>query len=99
MSALYPRSSALKVAQHWLQAACTVTGLACFLAGEYASGPRLAVAPVPAQVPASQVARTPAQRRSALRSGAAFVWCTIAALAGTSTSTVAARAAFSVESL
>eukprot|EP00965_Chrysotila_dentata_P065793 2179671-Pleurochrysis_carterae.AAC.1 len=72
LSSVYPRSSTLKVAQKWLHALSAVTGLPCFLAGEFAEGPRLAVAPVPVTVDSAEVARTPAQRRNALRNGAAF---------------------------
>eukprot|EP00965_Chrysotila_dentata_P064803 2148441-Pleurochrysis_carterae.AAC.1 len=57
--------------------------LTTFLVGEYTDGPRAAVAPVPLVVDRSTVVRTPTARRRALAAGASFVWCTLAALAGT----------------
>eukprot|EP00965_Chrysotila_dentata_P084878 2801546-Pleurochrysis_carterae.AAC.1 len=41
------RASTLAVAQKWLAGLSCVTGLQAFLVGEYAGGPRLAVAATP----------------------------------------------------
>eukprot|EP00965_Chrysotila_dentata_P223852 6193829-Pleurochrysis_carterae.AAC.1 len=61
---------------------CGPSGLA-FLVGEYTGGPRLAVTATSAQVPHEQIARSPRQRQHMLAAGCTFIWCTLAALAGT----------------
>eukprot|EP00965_Chrysotila_dentata_P212328 6186966-Pleurochrysis_carterae.AAC.4 len=79
----HSRSSSLKVAHHWLASLGVVASVVPFLVGEYSGGSRVAVAPYPHAVPRDIVARTPAQRKRLLASGPTFIWCTLAALAGT----------------
>eukprot|EP00965_Chrysotila_dentata_P030715 1022945-Pleurochrysis_carterae.AAC.2 len=100
LSAPHPRACALRVAQHWLHALLsTSSALATFLVGEYAGGPRLAVAPVPFVVDHDAVARIPASRRRALAAGASFLWCTLAVLSGTVAHPSFARAVLAAEAL
>eukprot|EP00965_Chrysotila_dentata_P085290 2814280-Pleurochrysis_carterae.AAC.1 len=73
--------------------------LTTFLVGEYAGGPREAVASVPLVVDQATVVRTPAARRRALAAGASFVWCTLAALSGTVAHSSFARAVLAAEAL
>ena len=66
-----------------------------FLIGQYSPGALLFAAPVDFAPPPESVVRSPLARAQALSSGAAFVWCTLAALAGTPLGDPAARAALS----
>ena len=54
-----------------------------FLIGQYSPGALLFAAPVDFAPPPESVVRSPLARAQALSSGAAFVWCTLAALSGT----------------
>jgi len=84
-----------------IQGLCTaVTGAAAYLAfmvGEYANGVRVFTAPLDYCPEAACVCRSPRQRRERQRSGAAFIWCTLAALAGAPIGDAAARAILSCE--
>ena len=66
-----------------------------FLIGQYSPGALLFAAPVDFAPPPESVVRSPLARAQALSSGAAFVWCTLAALSGTPLGDPAARAALS----
>ena len=88
----YLRGSTLQLATSWIAVAATATRAACFLAGEFLDGPRVAVAPVAAAVDEGSVVRTPGRRRSLLAAGRTFAWCTLAALACCPAAEPAARA-------
>ena len=78
-----------------IQSLCNVVTTVAYLAfmvGEYASGLRLFTAPIDFRPPEAQIVRTPAQRRRCLQAGAAFIWCTLAALQGTPAGDAATRA-------
>ena len=66
-----------------------------FLIGQYSPGALLFAAPVDFAPPPESVVRSPSARAQALSSGAAFVWCTLAALSETPLGDPAARAALS----
>ena len=88
----YLRDSTLRLATSWIAPALAATRSACFLAGEFLDGPRVAVAPYAEPVAEEDVARTPARRRTLLRSGRLFAWCALAALASCPSLEPAARA-------
>ena len=76
-----PRGVGLAIATRWAEHAIRATS-STFLVGEYRDGARLFTAPLNYHPPASDVVRTPAERRARAKAGAAFAWCTLAALAG-----------------
>ena len=75
------RSSGLAIATRWAEQAIQSTS-STFLVGEYVRGARLFAAPLNYNPSATDVVRTPAQRRTRAKSGVLFAWCTLAALAG-----------------
>eukprot|EP00965_Chrysotila_dentata_P163500 5398637-Pleurochrysis_carterae.AAC.1 len=95
----HSRASSLKAAQRWLTSLGIAASVVPFLVGEYTGGPRVAVAPYPHAVPRDGVARTPRQRKRLLAGGATFIWCTLAALAGTVSHPSLARASLAAEAL
>ena len=95
--AIESRPSCLAAAQKWANLAVGGGALA-FMAGEYVGGARVMVAPLDLHPPEEQLVRAPAQRRARLAAGATFLWCTLAALAGTPIGDVAARAIVATES-
>ena len=85
------RSSCLDWAQGVTDLATSVHHYA-YMVGEYVGGARLLSAPLDFEPEAQQVCRSPSERRGLLRTGATFVWCLLAALAGTPSADAAARA-------
>ena len=63
-----------------------------FMIGQYASGAMLFAAPVDFVPSPESIVRLPARRARSLATGAAFVWCTLAALSDSSLGDPAARA-------
>ena len=63
-----------------------------FMIGQYASGAMLFAAPVDFVPPPESIVRSPAHRARSFATGAAFVWCTFAALSDASLGDPAARA-------
>ena len=63
-----------------------------FMIGQYASGAMLFAAPVDFVPPPESIVRSPAHRARSFATGAAFVWCTLAALSDASLGDPAARA-------
>ena len=84
------RSRCLQIAQKWTDMASDSVHYA-YMVGEYVGGARLLVAPLAFTPRFTGVVRTPARRARLLTTGAAFVWCTLAALAGTPLHDAAAR--------
>ena len=74
------RSSCLDWAQGVTNLATSVHHYA-YMVGEYVGGARLLSAPLNF-APAQQVCRSSSERRNLLQTGATFVWCSLAALAG-----------------
>jgi hypothetical protein len=66
-----------------------------FMIGQYAPGAMLFTVPVDFAPPPRSIVRSPAHLAGALSAGAAFVWCTLAALAGTPLGDPASRALLS----
>ena len=87
-----PRGVGLAIATRWAEHAIQATS-STFLVGEYRDGARLFTAPLNYHPPASDVVRTPAERRARAKAGATFAWCTLAALAGCMAYDPAGRAA------
>ena len=98
---IMPESASRPEAMHAVQALCTTLTTAAayiaFMVGEYADGMRVFTAPVDYYPPPDAICRTPEQRRRAGLAGAAFVWCTVAALGGSPLGDAAARAVMSCE--
>ena len=90
------RTNCLGTAQKLVSAAVGA-GHAAFMIGEYVDGARLVAAPIDFAPSPREVCRTPRQRMKFLASGAAFVWCTLAALSGTPIADPTARAFASAE--
>ena len=90
------RSCALKAAQDLVSRIATPAPLA-FMIGEYIEGARLCVAPLDFAPSAGEVCRSSAQRKKLLAQGRSFLWCSLAALAGTAIQDLAARALVGVE--
>ena len=81
-------------------ALCTaIAGVAqlSFMVGEYGKHLRLFVSPTEFRPRPESICRTPADRRKAKLAGAAFVWCTLAALQGAPALDLAQRAVLSVQ--
>jgi hypothetical protein len=91
------RPEAMAAIQHLCAAVATSASYIAFMVGEYANGVRVFTAPVDYRPPPEAICRSPAHRRAMCRRGAAFVWCTMAALAGTPLGDAAARAILSCE--
>jgi len=66
-----------------------------FMIGQYTTGAMLFTTPVDFTPPPRSIVRSPASLAGALSVGAAFVWCTLAALAGTPLGDPATRALLS----
>ena len=66
-----------------------------FMIGQYTTGAMLFTTPVDFTPPPRSIVRSPANLAGALSVGAAFVWCTLAALTGTPLGDPATRALLS----
>jgi hypothetical protein len=86
------RRPALPLVTEW--ADCLVAGAAAvtFRVGGYEDSGAVYAAPLVLTPPRAEVIRDASQRRSRLRTGAAFLWLTVAALRGTPIEDMAARA-------
>ena len=91
------RPQAMQSIQALCNALVSATAYLAFMVGEYANGARVFTAPIDYYPPPEAICRTPEQRRKAGCAGAAFVWCTIAALAGSPIGDAATRAVLSCE--
>ena len=84
-----------------VQTLCTLLTSAAayiaFMVGEYADGVRLFTVPLDYRPEPDFICHRPEQRQERGRRGAAFVWCTLAALAGTALEDPAARAILSCD--
>ena len=91
----------LRLATSAAEAALAGAGAVTFLAGRFAEGrgASVYVAPLALSPPADVVVRSTRDRRMRRGAGAAFLWLTLAALAGTPVSTVAERAVWAVSAL
>ena len=82
-----------------MQALCTTLTIAAAyissMVGESADRMRVFTAPADYDPPPDASCRTPEQRQRAGLAGAAFVWCTVAALGGSPLGDAAARALMS----
>ena len=85
------RSRCREMAQRWTDTAVSARCLT-YMVGEFVNGARIFATPLALMPPAAAVCRTAQQRRTRLAAGAAFMWCTLAALAGTPAAGLAARA-------
>lgn len=83
--------AAMKQVQSWVSSVIIGAPTFAFLVGEYVGGARLFAVPVDIAPPAGEVCPTTTHRRKARGAGAALMWCTLAALAGTPGQDVAAR--------
>lgn len=90
------RSACLDLAQAWTDSATDTTHHA-LMVGEYLGGARLIAAPLDFAPAVAAACRTSRQRRGLLAAGAAFMWCTLAALASTQAGDAAARAVLAVD--
>ena len=101
MGAELPRRAARPAAMAAIQRACNavVRGASAlaFMVGEYVGGSRLFAAPLDVAPEERLVCHTPVDRVRRRGAGCAFVWCTLAALAGTPAADVAARALLGTE--
>ena len=86
------RAAAMLEIQKLCGALVTSASYIAFMIGEYSNGTRVFTAPIDYCPPESASCRSPDQRRRLLTRGAAFVWCTLAALQGTPLADPAARA-------
>ena len=86
------RDSALLAATSWISANAIATRAACFLAGEFLDGPRVAVAPVCDNIAEDEVVRSANDRKYRRKRGQLFGWCTLAVLAALPAAEPAQRA-------
>ena len=93
------RSTAMTAMQKIVDACCSAAAYIAYMVGLYVGGARVFAAPVDFRPPAEAICHTPAQRVARGSAGVAFVWCTLAALAGTPVHDAAQRAVTSAASL
>ena len=93
------RSTAMTAMQKIVDACCSAAAYIAYMVGLYVGGARVFAAPVDFRPPAEAICYTPAQRVARGSAGVAFVWCTLAALAGTPAHDAAQRAVTSAASL
>ena len=90
-----PRSQAMSLISHLCGRIVSAALYMPFMIGQYAPGAMLFTVPVDFAPPPRSIVRSPAHLAGALSAGAAFVWCTLAALAGTPLGDPASRALLS----
>ena len=91
------RTSCVHAAQSIVTTVVGATAASAFLVGEYVGGARLTVAPLDFRPARHLMCRSRKSRLACLASGCTFMWCTLAALAGTPTGDAAARAVLACE--
>jgi hypothetical protein len=92
------RTSTVNTTRGWAALVSITLASAVFLAGEYESGPRVAVAPLRNTPSADAIALTPSEHRRLAATGRPSAWCSLAALAGCLTLHVAAQAVAAIAS-
>ena len=95
LPAASPRSRAMRLITHLSGSVVSAALYLPFMIGQYAPGAMLFATPVDFTPPTNVVVRSPTQRAQALAAGAAFVWCTMGALAGVPLGDPATRAILS----
>ena len=90
-----PRSHAMRLVGQLCSRIVSAALYMPFMIGQYAPGAMLFAAPVDFTPPSHSIVRSPEGRVRALSVGAAFIWCTLAALVDTPLGDPAARAILS----
>lgn len=91
------RPAAMKRVQNFVSSCVGGSPAFAFLVGVYEGGAKLFAAPIDIAPEEKAACRSSAQRRRAFRAGAAFLWCTLTALAGTACHDIAARSVLATQ--